>query len=195
MVKFKDIMKKAKEMAEKGMELVKSAMEFERLLSDFDDVVARIILDIAQENGYRGMGSGELGGRSYVDLAIEDESKVKHIIDRSILRRYSPKDREKILNVIPDKVRIVVDYRRKGETGPSILRASDYEDVSVSATLYYFVERKGGFFSKVKRDTVEEKLGGFSFKSSDFVDYNEKRILEDKLREYLEKRLRGLGLI
>ncbi len=195
MVKFKDIVKKAREVAEKGIEIVKTSMEFERLLSDFDEVAGQAIIDALQGKGYRGMGIREEGGVTVVELAVEDESRVKHIIDRSIMRHYSPKDREKIIQVIPDRVRFRVEYTRKGQPGSSLLRASSAEDVRVSAELYYFVERRGGLFSKVKRDERRELLGGFSFRSSDFVDYENKAIDREKLRGYMEERLRGLGLL
>ena len=195
MVKFKDFLDKAKEAAKKGLELAKTQMEFQKLLSDFDEIVGSVVSDILQSNGYRGMRQYEEGGYYVVELAVEDEGKVKHIMDRDIMRHYSPKDREKILNVFPDRVRISVRYSRKGQAGASILSPAGYEDVTVSATLYYFVERKGGLFSKVKRDTRTINLGSFSFKSSDYIDYDNRQINRQKLREYLEQKLRGYGLI
>ncbi|MCE4625333.1 MAG: hypothetical protein F7C35_05660 [Desulfurococcales archaeon] len=194
MVKFKDIMKKAKEMAEKAVDAVKMQWEFERLLSDFDEYVANTIADILQNNGYRGMGQGEAGDSYRITMAIEDEEKVKHIIERDIMRHYSPKDREKILSKIPDRVEIYVTYTRKGTRSP-ILTTTGPEDVKVSAKLYYFVERKGGFFSKVKRDERQVSLGGFTFRSSQFINAQERDIDADRLRQYLEQKLKGLGLI
>jgi len=192
---FKDFVKKAKEAAEKGLSMVKEAMEFEALLKDFDEVVGNIVVDILQEHGYSGIGQEEEGDYYVVKLAINDPEKVKHIIDRDMMRRYSPKEREKILNVIPDMVRIGILYKRKNMPRTSLLTPSDVEDVTMFVDLTYFVERKGGFFTKVKRDERRIRLGSFSFKSSDFVDYQAKEIDRAKLREYLEKKLKGFGVI
>ncbi len=192
---FKDLMKKAKEMAEKGVSMVKEAMAFEQLLKDFDEVVANTIVEVLQGQGYRSMGQEEQGGYYVVRLAIDDFDKVKHVVDRDLLRRYSPKDREKILNVIPDMLVVRVRYARRGASTSTLLSPTNVEDVTVEADLSYFVERKGGFFSKVKRDQHRIRLGQFSFKSSDFVDYEKKEIDREKLRGYLESKLRGFGLI
>jgi len=192
---FKDFVKKAKEAAEKGISMVKEAIEFEALLKDFDEVVGNIITDIMQEHGYAGAGQHEEDDTFIVKLAVNDPEKVKHIIDRDIMKRYSPKDREKILNVIPDLVIVGVHYNRKHMPKSSLLSPTATEDVTVTVDLSYFVERKGGFFSKVKRDTHKVRLGRFSFKSSDFINYETKEIDREKLREYLENKLRGFGLI
>ena len=192
---FKDIMKKAKELAEKGASMVKEAMAFEQLMRDFDEVVANTIVEIMQNNGYRGMGQSESGDFYMVNMAVDDYDKVKHIVDRDIRRRYSPKDREKIIEVYPDMLQVRIRYQRKRAPTSSILTPVNREDTFINAILYYFVERKGGFLSKVKKDRHELKLGGFSFKSSDFVDYNRKEIDYDKLREYLESKMKAFGLI
>lgn len=109
-----------------------------------------------------------------------------------MLRRYSPKDRQKILNVIPDRVLLYVTFTRKHQPAVTLLRVPEREDVTVYAELTYFVERKG--FLGPKRDERRVRLGQFSFRSSDFVDYEARTIDTEALRAYLEKRLKGLGL-
>ncbi len=194
MVKFKDLVKKAADVAGKALDTIKEELEFEKMLSDFDEFVANTITDILSENGYRGMGQGESGDYYVVNMAVMDQEKVKHIIDREIMRVYSPKDREKIINVIPDKLTIMIRYTGKGKK-PVLLTVSRKEDVSVNIKLSYIVERKGGFFSRVKRDIRTVSLGGFSFSSMDYVDYDNKTLATDKLKEYLSKKLSGMGLI
>ncbi len=192
---FKDIMKKAKELAEKGVSMMKEAAAFEQLLKDFDEVVANTITSVMSEKGYRAIGQEEVGDYYQVKFALDDPDKIKHILDRDVRRRYSPKDREKILEVYPDYVEFRISYTRKGTPAGSLLRPVTREDVHVSSNLVYYVERKGGFFSKVKRDKHELRLGSFSFKSSDFVKYDVKEIDYDKLKEYIESKLKGFGII
>jgi hypothetical protein len=192
---FKDFMKKAKELAEKGVALAREAIEFEQLLRDFDEVVANTVVDVLSQHGYRPAGQKEEGDYYRVTLAIEDPSKVEHIIERDIIRRYKPKDREKIVNKFPDIVEIRIYYTKKVARPvlPGLSMSSD-EDVAVHARLKYIIEREGGFFSRVKREERELDLGGFSFASADFVDTEKKEIDRDKLKDYLESKLRGLGL-
>ena len=192
---LKDFMKKAKELAEKGVSMVKEAMTFEQLMKDFDEVVANTLSTILAEHGYRGMGQEEVGDYYVVKFAIDDFEKVKHIVDRDIRRRYSPKDREKILDIYPDYLEFRINYTRKHAAASSFLTPVSVEDVKVSSRLFYFVERKGGFLSKVKKDRHDVNLGGFSFKSSDFVKYDVKEIDYDKLKEYLESKLKTFGII
>ncbi len=192
---FKDIMKKAKELAEKGAAMVKEAMEFEALLKDFDEVVANAIVEILSGSGYRGIGQEEIGDKYVVRLAVDDFDKVKPHIDRDIMRRYSPKDREKIINIIPDTLIVSVLYRRKGATGARLLTPVNVEDVTVDIDLTYFIERKGGFLSRVKREQRQLQLGQFSFKSSDFINYEEKIVDNERLKEYLQSKLKGFGII
>ncbi len=195
MVRFKDIIDKAKEAAKKGIEMVSASMEFEKLLSDFDEYVANTLISVLSGKGFRGMRQEEKDNFYIVEMAVEDESKVKHIIDRDIMRNYSPKDREKILQIIPDKLVFQVRYMRKKQPAPTLFQPVKKDDVEVGAWLYYFVERKGGLFSKVKRDTRKVYLGSFGFKSSDFVNYDERSIDTSKLESYLENKLRGLGIL
>ena len=194
MVKFKDIIDKAKEVASKGIELAKSQLEFEKMLADFDEKVGTVVSGVLQGHGYRGLRQAEEGDHYIVELAVEDESRVKHIIERDILRRYGPKDREKIVNIIPDKIRVEITYTRRRSPAPTLLQPVTTEDVHVRLYLYYFVEKKG-FLSRVKREEHRISLGGFSFRSSDFIDYDAKTIDEEKLRAYLEDKLKGVGLI
>lgn len=194
---FKDFMKKAKEIAEKGVNLAREAVAMERLVKDFDEVTGNLIVEILSENGYRPMGQSERGDYFKARLSIEDESKVKHIIEKDILRHYKPKDREKIINKIPDYVEVAV-YRRERGGQPVFLGVrfgSEEEDMAVSLKLRYIVEREGGFFSRVKRDEREVSLGGFTFSSADFIDPEKVAIKRDELRSYLESKLRGLGVI
>ncbi len=193
---FKDFLKKAKELAEKGVEMVKEQMALEALLKDFDEIVANNIVEVLTGTGlYSGVGQEEIGDKYVVKLAINKDDKVKPHIDRDILRRYSPKDREKIINVIPDMLVISVYYARKGAPSSTLLTPVNREDVTVDIDLTYFVEKKGGFLSKVKRDQRKIQLGRFSFKSSDFIDYDAKTINKEKLTEYLESKLKGFGLV
>ncbi len=194
MVKFKDLVKKAADVAGKALDTIKEELEFEKMLSDFDEYVANTIAEILSENGYRGMGQGESGDYYVVNMAVMDQEKVQHIIDREIMRVYSPKDREKIINILPDKLTVTIRYTGKGKK-PVLLTVSKKEDVSINIKLSYIVERKGGFFSKVKRDIRTVNLGGFSFASMDYIDYDNKTISTDKLKEYLSKKLSNMGLI
>jgi len=189
---FKDILKKAAEAAQKGIAKIQEAAEFERLISDFDEVVASVATDILSEKGYRPIGQREVDNRYLVELAIENPDLVKPIIDRDMLRKYSPKDRQKILNVIPDRVLLYVYFSRKHQPTTILLRVPESEDVTVYAEMTYFVEKKG-FFGP-KREERKLRLGQFSFRSSDFVDYEAKTINTEALKEYLGKRLKGLGL-
>ncbi len=189
---FKDILKKAAEAAQKGLAKIQEAAEFERLMSDFDEVVASVATDILTEKGYRPIGQREVERRYLVELAIENGDLVKPVIDRDMLRKYSPKDRQKILNVIPDRVLLYVTFTRKHQPAATLLRVPEGEDVTVYAELTYFVEKKG-FFGP-KREEKKIRLGQFSFRSSDFVDYEAKTINTEALKAYLEKKLKGLGL-
>ena len=191
---FKDFLKKAKEVAEKGIEMVSEAMEFERLLKDFDEVVASTIAEILQEHGYRGLGQEESDSVYVLKMAIDDMDRVKPLVERDMLRRYSPRDREKIVQVIPDIVEFRVSYTRRGQQVAVLMSPSHVEDVSVEAILRYYVEKKG-FLGRVSRDDHEVRLGRFSFKSSDYVNYETKEINREKLREYLESKLKAFGLI
>ncbi len=193
---FKDFLKKAKELAEKGVEMVKEQMALEALMRDFDEIVANNIVEILTKTGlYSGVGQEEVGDKYVVKLAINKDDKVKPHIDRDILRKYSPKDREKIINVVPDMLTVSVVFTRKGSPSSKILAPVTSDDVTVDIDLSYFVEKKGGFLSKVKRDQRKIQLGRFSFKSTDFIDYDAKTIDKEKLTEYLESKFKGFGLI
>ena len=194
MPKFGDFLKKAKEIAEKGAELVRESMAFEYLLKDFDEVVANTIAEVVQGHGYRVIGQREEGDAYVLRVAVEDEGRVKPIIERDMRRHYSPRDMEKVLRVMPDTVVFRV-YYAKGVRAPKVVIGAPGDDTRVEAELYYFVERRGGFLSKVKRDERRVPLGAFSFLSTDFIDAEEKRIDREKLREYLEGKLRGFGLL
>lgn len=194
---FKDVLKKAKEAAEKGLAMVQQAAAIQRLLSDFDEVVGTLISNILSEHGYQPMGAYEKDDYYYVKLGVPSEEKVKHHIDRDILRHYSPKDREKIRNIIADQIIFRVHYKGKGSTTPiGVQMGTAVEDVDVEATLKYYVEREGGLFSRgLKRDEHEVVIGRFSLASSKFVDTEAVEIKEDELRNYLEVKLKNLGLI
>ena len=194
MPKFGDFLKKAKEIAEKGAELVKESMAFEYLLKDFDEVVANVIAEVLQGRGYRVIGQREEGDAYVLRVAVEDEERVKPIIERDMRRRYSPREMEKVIRVIPDMVLFRV-YYAKGPRAPKVVIGAPGDDTRVEADLVYFVERKGGFLSKVKRDERRISLGSFSFLSTDYVDAEEKRIDKEKLKEYLEGKLRAFGLL
>jgi len=191
---FKDFMKKVKEAAEKGLEMAKEAIAIEALMRDFDEKVASMIARILVDKGYRVIGQREVGDYYELRVAVDDLEKVKPIIDRDMMKRYSPKDREKIIQVIPDVLEIRVYYASKMKAPQTIFPSSAPDDTRVEAYLTYYVERRGGFFSKVKRDEHRIHLGSFSFRSSDFVDADEHRIDEEKLRSYLEEKLRIFGL-
>lgn len=159
--------------------MVKEQMALEALLKDFDEIVANNIVEVLTGTGlYSGVGQEEIGDKYVVKLAINKDDKVKPHIDRDILRKYSPKDREKIINVIPDMLVISVYYARKGASSSTLLTPVNREDVTVDIDLTYFVEKKGGFLSKVKRDQRKIQLGRFSFKSSDFIDYDAKQSIK-----------------
>ncbi len=195
MVPFKDFLKKAKDVAEKGLSTVKEAMAYEALLRDFDEKVANTIAAILQESGYRVIGQREEGDYYKLVVAVDDLEKVKPIVDRALVRKYSPKDREKILEVIPDTLEFRVFFARKMQAPSTLFPSSQPDDVHVKALLRFFVERKGGFLSKVKRDEIVWDLGSFSFRSSDFVKEGEVAIDEERLKQYLTEKLKAFGII
>ncbi len=194
---FKDILKKAKEAAEKGLAMVQQAAAIQRLLADFDEKLGTLISDILSSHGYQPLGVYEEGGYYHVKLGITSEEKVKHHIDRDLMRRYKPKDREKIKNIIPDQVIVKIIYEHRGKSPAEIhLGGAEKEDTHIEVRLKYFVEREGGLFSRgLKREEHELLLGKFSLPSMKFVDTEAVEIKEDELREYIENRLKNLGLI
>jgi len=193
---FKDFLKKAKEAAEKGLAMVQQAAAISRLLADFDEKVASIISSIMSSHGYQPLGVYEEGGYYHVKLGVTSEEKVKHHIDRDIMRHYKPKDREKIKNIIPDHVLVKVVYESKGKSPAEIHLGGEREDTHVEARLKYFVEREGGLFSRgLKREEREVLIGKFSLPSLRFVDQEAVQIKEEELKEYLEEKLKNLGLI
>lgn len=193
---FKDFLKKAKEAAEKGLAMVQQAAAIQRLLADFDEKVATIISNIMAGNGYQPLGVYEEGGYYHVKLGVPSEEKVKHHIERDIMRRYSPRDREKIKNIIPDQVVIRIVYEARGKSPAEIHLGGEREDTHVEARLKYFVEREGGLFSRgLKRDEREVFIGKFSLPSMRFVDTEAVELKDEELKAYLEEKLKSLGLI
>jgi len=190
---FKDFVKKARDLAEKGLSTVKEAMALEALLRDFDERVANTIAAILVDRGYRVIGQREAGDYYELVVAVDDYERVKPIIERDMMKRYSPRDREKILDVKPDTIVFKVHYDRELKSPKTLLPSSAPDDVRVSATLYYYVERKG--FLSVKRERREVPLGTFSFRSSDYVDAERHVVDGERLRSYLEQKLRIFGIV
>ncbi len=198
---FKDVLKKAKEAAEKGLKYMQESSEFQRMVSDFDEFVGSIIADILQKYGYRSIAMRESGEYYQARLTHDDVNILKHIIDRDIMKAFSYKDREKIKNVMIDEIIVNIAYKGKKTSALELalekkLGSTLKEDVTINVILKYFVEKEGGFiFKGIKRVDRRINLGGFSFPSKKFIDYENKQILIDELQQYLEEKLRNLGLI
>ncbi len=188
---FKDFLKKAGEMAKKGLEMIQEQMASEQMIRDFDEYVANQLVEVMSSRGYRPLRQYEQDNYYIVEFGADDLDKVKHHIERYIMRKYSPKDREKILQVIPDSVVFHINFTRKTANTTQLLLRPNTEDTILSARLKAFIERKGGFFSKVKRDNIVIDLGRISFKSSDFINYDEKVIDNEKLRNYLKSKIKA----
>ncbi len=201
---FKDILKKTKEAAAKGLKYMAEAAEFQKMVSDFDELVGSIIVDILQNYGYRSMSMKESGDYFQVRLTTDDIEPLKHIIDRDVMRHFSYKDRQKIKNVMVDEIIVNILYRskrRQQATLATLVEAAMgagklQEDVQITAKLKYFVEKEGGLiFKGIKRVDRTVDLGSFSFPSKKYIDYENKQVLLDELRQYLEEKLKAIGLI
>lgn len=187
---------KFKEAVSKGLSELQKSAEVQRLLADFDEHVASIITDILVEQGYQPLSQKEEGDRYVIRLGIPGLERIKAHVDRDLMRAFSPRDREKIRNIVPNELIITVRYlRRAGSPLASKLGAHE-DDTVIEVSMSYFVEKEGGFLSRgLKRQERKISLGRIGFNAYEYVDREEPSIMKEELRKHLEARLRGLGLI
>ncbi len=104
--------------------------------------------------------------------------KVKHIVDKDILKDFSPRKMEKIEKVIPTDIKFEIEHEGL--------------HLKIKGKLYYCVIMKG-FLSK-KKEKESASLGTLTLHPSELIDKGTKEIKRDLLRQKLEQYISNLGL-